>query len=232
MFAVVTIGLIIVVSYTLFRASSKIESRWWIHALCRANTHERKVALTFDDGMEEQMTPKVLDVLKKHRVRACFFVVGNRIDASLLKRMVHEGHIVGNHTSAHRGMDPLRSTSKMIHDAQQTEDRIHSITGLRPRLFRPPFGVSNPMIGRMVRHMGYTVIGWSIRSFDTLSRPREVVVRRILKRLHSGAIILLHDNRQEADILLDELLNKLKKQNYTVERVDQLLGINAYKNEN
>lgn len=218
-------------AYGIYYTSFRIESGCWVKALCRAHDAGRRVALTFDDGFDTRLTPQVLDVLKAHGVEACFFLVGERIESQLLERMAAEGHIVGNHTFTHRGAGPFASTKRMISDARRTDDIIYRVLRCRPKLFRPPFGVTNPMIGRMVRAQGYTVIGWSIRSFDTLSNPCEQVVERIRQQLHDGAVILLHDNRPESPRLTDLVLQMLARENYRVERVDKLLNIQSYEDE-
>lgn len=218
-------------AYGVYLSSFRIESGCWVKALCRAQGAGRKVALTFDDGPDARLTPQVLDVLKNHGAEACFFLVGARIEPELLERMEAEGHIVGNHTFAHRGAGPFATTKRMIGDARQTDEAISGVLRCRPKLFRPPFGVTNPMIGRMVRAQGYTVVGWSIRSFDTLAQPRERVVERIHRQLHDGAVILLHDNRPESPKLTHLVLRMLAQEGYVVERIDKLLNIQAYEDE-
>lgn len=215
----------------LYRSSFRITSRCWIRALCRCTTREKVVALTFDDGVDRELTPQVLDVLRDYGVEACFFVVGDRVDAEVLQRMDREGHIIGNHTLHHSGLSPFDAVDKMVDDAAGCDDAIRSATGHSPRLFRPPFGVSNPRIGEMVRRRGYIVIGWSIRSFDTRKGSRHAVAERIAKQLHPGAVILLHDNREGAPELLRDLLELLKKEGYAVLRVDKLFETEPYENE-
>ena len=174
----------------------------------------------------------MLDVLKRYDAQACFFLVGERIDPGLLRRMDAEGHIVGNHTFSHKGTGPFAPVRSMVADARRTDDAIAGTLHRRPKLFRPPFGVTNPMIGGMVRRMGYTVIGWSIRSLDTLAGPRGKVVERIRRQLHDGAVILLHDNRTGSPQLAELVLRMLAQEGYEVVRVDKLLNIHAYDNEN
>lgn len=220
--------LLALAGYALYRSSFRIESRCWVEALCRARNTPRQVALTYDDGPHAAYTPSVLDVLRAHGAEACFFVVGERIDPALLQRMDAEGHLVGNHTCAHRGMGPFRSADRMTEDARRTDDAVAAALHRRPRLFRPPFGVTNPTIRKMVDRRGYTVIGWSIRSLDTLAGPREKVVERIRRRLHDGAVILLHDNRPESSRLTELVLRMLAKEGYEPIRLDKLLKIMPY----
>ncbi|WP_295938485.1 polysaccharide deacetylase family protein [uncultured Alistipes sp.] len=228
---IILLFVLLAAAYGVYLTSLRIGSRCWVKALCRAQDAQRCAALTFDDGPDTQLTPQVLDVLKNHHAEACFFLVGERIEAQLLKRMQAEGHIVGNHTFSHSGLGPFASSRSMIDEARKTDEAIAVVLKYRPKLFRPPFGVTNPMIGRMVRERGYTVVGWSIRSLDTLAGPREEVVERIRRQLHNGAVILLHDNRPESPKLTDLVLRMLAQEGYQVERVDKLLNIQAYEDE-
>lgn len=215
----------------VYLTSFRIGSGCWVKALCMAQGAGRRVALTFDDGPDARLTPEVLDVLKARGAEACFFLVGERIEPQLLARMAAEGHIVGNHTFSHKGAGPFAPPKRMIDDARRTDEAIGRVLGRRPKLFRPPFGVTNPLIGRMVRAQGYTVVGWSIRSLDTLAAERTRVVERIRRRLHDGAVILLHDNRPESPRLTDLVLRMLAEEGYEVVRVDKLLNIEAYEDE-
>lgn len=228
----ITILLLLGAGCVLYFTSFRIGSGCWVRALCRAGNAGRRVALTFDDGPHAEFTPQVLDVLGKYGAEACFFLVGERIDPELLLRMDAEGHIVGNHTFSHQGMGPFASSQRMAADARRTDDAIAQVLHRRPKLFRPPFGVTNPMIGSMVKRMGYTVVGWSIRSFDTLAGPRGKVVERIRRRLHDGAVILLHDNRAGSPQLAEQVLRMLSEEGYEVVRADKLLNIRAYEDEN
>lgn len=227
----IIVVLLLAAGAVLYITSFRIGSKCWVRALCRAKNSGHKVALTFDDSSDAVLTPQVLDVLKKHDTKACFFLIGERIIPELLERMDAEGHIVGNHTLRHSGLGPFGSTRQMVADARRTDELIATVIHRRPRLFRPPFGVTNPMIGQMTRQRGYTTIGWSIRSFDTLGGAREKVVERIRRQLHDGAVILLHDNRAGSPQLVESILLMLREEGYETERLDKLLGIEAYEDE-
>lgn len=231
MFVIIIPILLLAGGWLLYRTSFRIGSGTWVRALCRGRGGSGRVALTFDDGTHPAFTPQVLDVLKRHGVGACFFVVGERIDPAILQRIDREGHLIGNHTFSHRGMGPFAPTERMICDAARCDARIESATGHRPRLFRPPFGVTNPMIGRMVAARGYTVVGWSVRPLDTLGQAHGKVLARIRRQLHDGAVILLHDNREGAAELLEALIALLEEARYRIVRVDELLDIKAYKDK-
>ena len=205
-------------------ASASIRSGVYIRALCRKRTDRRAVALTFDDGVDPVQTPRVLDVLRRHRIEAAFFLIGERAERhpDVVRRMVREGHLVGSHSCRHGGGFPLSGLAKMEEELRRTDEILSGITGRPVTLFRPPFGVTNPTVARAVKKFGYRTVGWSIRSLDTMGRPPERVVRRIARRLKPGAVILLHDDRPGSDRLLELVLERIEREKYTVERLDRL----------
>ncbi len=212
-------------------ASADVGSGIYLRCLCRKKGCDPIVALTFDDGPDEVMTPKVLDVLKEWNVRATFFIIGSKAEQwpQIVARMVAEGHTVGNHTYTHASAFPFFSAERMRTELRRTQQVVERITGKRMRLFRPPFGVTDPTIGRIVRSEGLQGIGWSIRSLDTLrNRSREAVCRKISRKLHAGAVILLHDRCEKADELLRCVLTEIKARGYELETIDNLFSIKRY----
>lgn len=214
--------LIISVLLFLFHASYNVGSGVYVKAVCRIPTDRKQVMLTFDDGVDEVQTPLVLDVLRRHHVKATFFLVGERAQAhpDIVRRMVAEGHTIGIHTWQHRNTFPFGATATITADLKRTRNLLEQLAGQPVTRFRPPFGVTNPHIGRAVRRLGLTTVGWSIRSHDTNpKRTRADIVQRIERRLHPGAIILLHDNRAESDVLLEKILLMLQKHNYEITNI-------------
>ena len=229
------LAVILVVALLAFMvwASAYIGSGVYVKALCRgeADNAQKSVAITFDDGPDAEMTPRVLDVLRRHDVKAAFFVIGEKVrrNPQIVERMVGEGHIVANHTRSHRFDFPLSSYENVVREIGECSDAVEAAIGRRPKLFRPPFGVTNPSIGRTVRFLGLQCIGWSIRSLDTVSRrSRADVLERITERVHDGAVILLHDRCPGADMLLDALIVRIRERGYGIKRVDELLKTEAY----
>ena len=214
-------------------ASADIGSNVYLKTVCRGNTEEKSVAITFDDGPHEYMTPRVLDVLKKYDVKATFFLIGKNVEKNhtLVKRIVSEGHLVGNHTYLHKGYFPMSGSAAVKQELESCNNIIESVTGKKTKLFRPPFGVTNPIIGRVAKSMGFSSVGWSIRSLDTLrGRSRKSVCDKVLQKLHNGAIILLHDRCGGADELLDKLLPSIIEKGYKFITVDKILQENVYEN--
>lgn len=219
--ALVTLVLVVYYSY----ASSNINSGAFVKALCKNAEKGRVIALTFDDGPDPIQTPKVLDVLKKHNIKACFFCIGSKINGNeaLMQRMVDEGHLTGNHSFSHLFSFPLHTSNWIKRDLLACDMLLPNNQN---RLFRPPFGVTNPMIGKAVRSLGYTTIGWNIRSLDTC-RSNEKVLNRIRKRLTDGSVILLHDRLPESDILLEEVIKLIKQENYKIVGIDELFDLDT-----
>lgn len=206
----------------LFYASYNVGSGVYVKAVCCIPTDRKQVMLTFDDGVDEVQTPLVLDVLRRHHVKATFFLVGERAQAhpDIVRRLVAEGHTIGIHTWRHQNTFPFGATATITADLQRTRNLLEQLAGQPVTRFRPPFGVTNPHIGRSVRRLGLTTVGWSIRSHDTNpKRTRADIVQRIERRLHPGAIILLHDNRAESDVLLEKILLMLQKHNYEITNI-------------
>lgn len=211
-------------------ASASISSGVYLQSLCKGKDKGRYVAITFDDG-PSPMTGKVLDVLKKHEAKACFFLIGSKIASykETVRRIVNEGHIVGNHSWSHTGRFPIKKYNDVIKEIEMTSDAVTECTGLRPLLFRPPFGVTNPRIGKAVRKAGLTCIGWNVRSMDTLeNRSREEVMKKISKGTGPGAVILLHDRCNDSDKLLEMLLVYLEANDYKVVTIEEMFDLKAY----
>lgn len=229
------IAILLLLALTLFMvwASADVGSNIYLKAVCKGSDHQRVVALTFDDGPDKNMTPKVLDVLKQHNIKATFFLVGAKVDNNpdIVRRMVEEGHIVANHTYSHSELFPLSNGQKVVQELQMCSNSIKRAVGLSPKLFRPPFGVTNPIIGKAVRALGLKTVGWSVRSLDTATdKSREDICRRVVKRLHSGAIILLHDRCDMADELLESVIQAIERSNYTIIPLDKMIKTDLYEN--
>jgi peptidoglycan/xylan/chitin deacetylase (PgdA/CDA1 family) len=159
------------------------------------HTSEKNIILTFDDGPHPVYTPLILDILKHYQATAIFFCIGKNITLypELVNRIVAEGHIVANHSYNHSNMIGMYPTSKVISEIEQTESEIIRCVGSSLKLYRPPFGVTNPNIGRAVQSLNMKAIGWNVRSFDTVSKNKTEVLNRITPGLKNGDILLFHD---------------------------------------
>lgn len=230
MYWVVIILAIALVSFLVW-ASADVKSNIYLRTVCKGDGQDKVVALTFDDGPDEVMTPKVLEVLGRYNIKATFFLVGEKVDRhpELVRQMVQEGHIVANHTFSHKGVFPLSSRRVVEQEILACSRSIKAVVGLSPLLFRPPFGVTNPIIGKAVDHCGLQAIGWSVRSLDTVAKSeREDVCRRVEAKLHPGAIILLHDRCAKSDELLESIIRVTLKSGYKFIALSDMLKIDVY----
>ncbi|MEC5146745.1 polysaccharide deacetylase family protein [Chitinophaga sp. 212800010-3] len=221
--------LLIFLPFTIHGAIN-INSGFFVKALCEADTEEKVVALSFDDGPLPEYTPAVLDILKQAQVPAAFFCIGKNItgNESLLKRIYEEGHVIGNHTYSHHFWFDMKLSGSMLHDMQQMDTLTVDTTGLQPRLFRPPYGVTNPNLARAIKRGHYLPVGWSIRSLDTVAKNEQELLQRVLTQLKPGAVILLHDTCAVTAAVLPEMIKHIREQGYRLERIDKMLNVRAY----
>ena len=192
------------------------------------DTSEKVLYLTFDAGYENGCTEKILDILKKHNVKAAFFLVGNYIEknADLVRRMVEEGHIVGNHTMHHKDMSQLTGKETFAKELTDLEALFLETTGKEmPKFYRPPQGVYSQENLRMAKELGYKTVFWSLAYADwnnDAQPTREQAFSKLLPRCHNGAVVLLHSTSKTNVEILDELLTKWKDQGYRFESIDKL----------
>ena len=221
----------IVVVALLAWGSFNICSGLYIKARCHGNRNENKIALSFDDGPRKEITPRVLEVLKKHGIKAGFFLVGKRVEENkeLLTAILGDGHIVGNHSYSHKNTYGFFGSHKVLKDLQNTEAVIYRESGKRIRLFRPPFGVSNPNIAWAARKLDYVVVGWSIRSLDTMRKDRQKTINRVNRRLKAGSLILFHDTHEDIIPILEAVIQSARENGLEFVSPDVLLNTEPYK---
>jgi peptidoglycan/xylan/chitin deacetylase (PgdA/CDA1 family) len=210
-------------------ASFFICSGFHMKALCSRETEQKVIAITYDDGPHPGNTDAILDVLKD-RSKATFFCIGSKLtgNEALLKRMHEEGHLVGTHSFSHSNWFDLYSARKMKKELKQSEEKIYEILGKKPLLFRPPYGVINPMLKRALGAFSYHIIGYSNRSFDSVTKDENKVIERMIRKLKPGDIVLLHDTVPYAATLLKKFLTQISEKGYIVIGLDELLNIQAY----
>jgi len=212
--------------------SSLIFFNFHVKAFCNnAFETQQNIAITFDDGPSPN-TLLVLDLLKKHEVKATFFCIGKNIEKhpELLTKIIQEGHIVGNHSYSHSPFFDFFRTKRVLQELENTNALIQKISGKKVQFFRPPFGVTNPSIRKALEVTKHLVIGWNIRSMDGLIKNENLIYKRIINRISPGSIILMHDTTLQSVNVLEKVLLFLKENNYKVVSLEQLLNIKAYEN--
>ena len=209
-------------------ASSEELSRF--DAAYIGDTQKKTIYLTFDAGYENGCTAKILDVLKSHNVPAAFFLVGNYIEknADLVRRMVEEGHIVGNHTMHHYDMSKLSTKEAFSKELTDLETLFKETTGKDlPKYYRPPQGIYSKDNLLMAKELGYQTVFWSLAYMDWNNDAQptaEEAYAKLLPRIHDGAVVLLHSTSQTNAAILDDLLTKWKDMGYSFESIDRLFS--------
>ncbi len=194
------------------------------------DTTQNTIYLTFDCGYENGNTEPILDALKKHDVKATFFVVGNFLETSpeIVKRMIAEGHTVGNHTYHHLDMSSISSMDAFKKETQDVENLFEQITGTPiTKFYRPPQGKYNIENLKMAHELGFHTFFWSLAYVDWYQdkQPtKDEAFGKLLKRIHPGAIVLLHSTSSTNAQILDELLTKWEEMGYTIKPLTELAG--------
>jgi peptidoglycan/xylan/chitin deacetylase (PgdA/CDA1 family) len=205
--------------------SFDIELNYFVNSITHKRTRNKEVALTFDDGPTE-FTPRFLDLLKEHQVKATFFCIGKQIEKypETFQRIIEEGHTIGNHTLSHSSSTGFLSTSKMIKEITECDTVMKNTGNLKTDLYRPPFGVTNPNIAKAIKKTHKQSIGWNVRSLDTIIDDEKKIYRRITKSLKKGSIILLHDTSEKTYRVLVDLLVFLEDKKYSTFTVDSIIN--------
>lgn len=209
-----------------------IQMCFFCDAVCRGERGKMQVALTFDDGPDASVTPLILDKLSQLKVPAAFFCIGQKILANpdLAKRICNEGHIIGNHTFSHGWWTNFLFGKYLFNEIERTQRAIKDAAGVSPIFFRPPVGLTNPHFNSVLKKVGLTMVGWSVRSLDRIASKPEATIERIINKTHDGSIIVLHDGGARPGFVVDvilEVVPKLRNRGYTFVRLDNFLGNKA-----
>ena len=222
LFSLVTIFLII---FSNGFANGKIYSR--------GDSKSKKIALTFDDGPNDTSLSKVLDLLKEEDIKASFFFIGKNILERKIEveRTYNEGHLVLNHSYTHSNFDTA-SQETVTSEIKKTNDIINEILGVVPTLYRPPYGVITENEKVAVKNLGMNIVLWNVDGEDwNTKRSLDYVVSTQEKETKNGSVVLMHtqpdkDMSYEA---LKKLIPYYRNQGYEFVRLDELLGVEAYK---
>ena len=190
-------------------------------ALYVGDANQKEIYITFDAGFENGNTERILDALKKHGVKATFFLVGNYFETQpeLVKRMAEEGHTIGNHTYSHPDMSKIGDIQSFQTELQKNESLYRDILGSEmPKLYRPPQGKFCEENLKMAQQLGYSTVYWSLAYVDWYvdDQPTpEQAFSKLLPRIHPGAVVLLHSTSSTNAEILDELLTKWEETGYS-----------------
>jgi peptidoglycan/xylan/chitin deacetylase (PgdA/CDA1 family) len=191
-------------------------------------TGARLLALSFDDGPAD-VTPGILDLLKTYNANATFFLLGQEIATreQVVKRIAHEGHELGNHTFSHRQVNTLTQT-ELEQELHSTSSLIEQVSGLKPRLFRPPHGFSGLVAFPVAQRLGLTTVRWTAIVTDWSGAAPEQIADDALAAATPGAVIVLHDgggDRRPTLEALERIVPELVARGYTLVTVSDLLQV-------
>lgn len=189
---------------------------------------KKEIYITFDAGYEAGFMPQILEALKKHNVKATFFVVGTLIksDPELIKSISDNGHYVGNHTMHHPNMSKISTMESFKKEIEDVEKLFKDVTGKDlDKFYRPPQGIYSESNLQMANELGYKTIFWSLAYVDWYKNNQpthDEAFNKLIPRIHNGAIILLHSTSKTNAEILDELLTKLENLGYTFGDLEKL----------
>jgi peptidoglycan-N-acetylglucosamine deacetylase len=216
---------------SLVLGSTFIYLNFYFNSLNKSKTENREIAITFDDGPHPIITPKLLQLLDNENAKASFFIIGKNVAANkkIIKDMADAGHIVGNHSFSHHTLIDLFSANKIADEIRLTNLEIKKITGKEPLFFRPPYGVTNPLIKKAIQATEMVPVGWSLRTLDTVKNA-ENVLKKLKSKTKPGSVVLFHDPDEKILEIITEYLRWLKAEQYKIVSLDKLFSIEIYEN--
>lgn len=222
--------LLIAYSLIVFWGCYYVGSNFFIKITCKAETDKKEIAISFDDGPAANYTSQILQILKAENVPATFFCIGNRIAGNehLLKQIHENGHLIGNHSFSHHFWFDMYPAKKMLDDMKQMDAEMLRVIGKKPKLFRPPYGVTNPNLKKAIISGGYTPVGWSVRSLDTVIRDEQKLLNKVNAEIQPGAVFLFHDTSEATLKILPAFIQEVKKSGYNFIPLDKLLALKPY----
>lgn len=234
-FRIATIILFTLHAIVLIWSTFDIHIQFFCRVLYKAPATDRRIALTFDDGPDPRLTPRILDILASHRIKATFFVVGSQaaLHPEIVRRASAEGHTIACHDYSHSYLLNFRLRSRAEHEIRAAQEIIERIIGRKPLLYRPPSGLMNPEIALVLGRLSMRCIGWSRRVRDAANR-RARRIGHIPQLAGPGEVVLLHDvlpRPEHLGIVVDAvtaLCENIRTQGLVCVGVEDLFSIPAY----
>jgi len=206
-----------------------ISFNYFFHSYCKSTTSKKEIALTFDDGPHPDITPKLLELLRLHNISATFFCTGKNIVANpeIVINLHQNNQIIGNHSYGHSIFFDLFTSTKMQKEITRTVEVINKTIKKTPLFFRPPFGITNPMLREAIKKTKMISIGWSLRPFDSTMNTK-YVISKLKSNTKAGDIVLFHDTNPNIVAIIEEYIIWLHKNDFKIVSLTNLLNIPAY----
>lgn len=184
---------------------------FFLPIITEGNRTQNKVALTFDDGPDPHTTSKLLDLLSKYGFTVTFYVIGQKVQKhpELIMEILKRGHAIGNHSHTHDSILMLRRTRTMRADIENCQKALQSL-GVRPLTFRPPVGITNPKLGKVLNELDMLCLGFSCRAVDFGNRFVARLAEKILGKIRNGDIVMLHDRQPAVNIPVETWLTEIE----------------------
>lgn len=223
------VGMFLLFLFSLLLVTAAVIKKWdsperaVMAPVYHGSTVEKKISLTFNVVWGEEYILQILDILGENDVQATFFMGGQWVDdfPDLACKIVQAGHEAGNHGYSHMHQERI-SKAANIEEIRKAEISINNVTGVKPKLFAPPYGERGDVILRAAEEAGYTTVFWSIDTIDWQRPEPSVITDRVLARAHNGAIVLMHPTAPTVNSL-PVIIKELKKQGYQLVKVSALL---------
>jgi len=222
--------LIAAYSLLLFYGCYYVGSNYFIPIVCALKTEKKVIAISFDDGPDTENSPRILQMLRDYNAEAAFFYIGSKISGNeaILTQTYNDGHVIGNHTFSHHFWFDLFSFKKMSADVQMMDEAMNNVISKRPKLFRPPYGVTNPNVKKTIESGNYIPVGWSVRSMDTVIKDEKKLLNKLIGKVKPGAIFLFHDTSRITVAILPEFLKYVQSNGYEIVRLDKMITLQPY----
>ena len=193
------------------------------------DTEEKKIAISFDAAWGEEKTDEILRILEERDIRTTFFLVGYWVDKypARVEQIAAAGHEIGNHSNTHPHMSEL-GEAEIAQELTALSDKVEALTGVRPTLFRPPYGDYDDAVVLTARQNGYEPVQWSVDSLDWKNLGVQPMVKRVLDNVGTGDIVLFHNNSQYITEALPTILDALLEEGYEIVPVSELLVNGEY----
>ncbi|PZX48706.1 polysaccharide deacetylase family protein [Algoriphagus chordae] len=200
----------------LFGMSMFLRAQFFVESIFK--TSENNVLLSFDDGPDPLNTPLILDILNKQGATAMFFLIGKKIkgNEALVQRIHAEGHLLGSHSFSHDSKIGLWNKLRTRTDIAKGHEELLKVVPSAGNWYRPPFGLTNPNIASALKECGFSSVGWSVRSFDTVKSDPKKLLENLSQEIKGSDIVLLHDTQELTVSLLESLIIALKSRNLTL----------------
>lgn len=226
-------GLFVLIAWITILVLGSIFIQWnfYLFSHSHGDRNRPEITITFDDGPDEKITPEILSILEKYNIKAAFFCIGEKIEKhpELFKKIAEQGHITGNHSYSHSFWFDFYSSKRMEEEILRTDELIYKLTGTKPKFFRHPYGVTNPMLKKALKRTGHQPVSWSLRSNDTVKSPEKVLLN-INQKLKNGDIVLFHDSMPETPGLVEQFIINTKERGIEFVGLDELLKFKRYDN--